>query len=839
MDEERVTATGPETWRRNHYAGLLRAIDERAVLVVAATFLITLLGVLWHLSVLSTQLVHSTALNDAERQTHILAEFRSLYSSEVVARIAGSEVKVAHDYREQLCAIPLPATLTMELGRRVGMKEDGARVRLYSDYPFPWNTADGGPKDEFETDALAALRLRPSEPYYRFEPDEDGQPTLRFASADVMSRSCVDCHNYHPDSPKSDWQVGDVRGALSVTYPLADAVAGAESLLRSSFILLAAVAGLGLFAITALSEWARRPSSRFAEASGVDNDLGLPPGETPSARRKRRLGLGVLIGATIALVFSLDLLLPLGVAAGVPYVLPVLLSIWSRRNAATYAVALTGSLLTVAGFALSPPGGELWKVVANRILALFALWVTALLCIWQKRLVRNETRLLTDKLRSEADRQTIRKALHKAKEAQEVLRDREATIQAVVDAAAEGIIAFNEHGVIESCNEAALEMFGYVKEEVIGKNVTIFLPEESDESESPTEPRRLHGSISAAIGARMELEAVRKHNMPFPIEISVREVSLNDRLLYTALIRDLTEVNRLRIELAQAQKLESIGQLAAGIAHEINTPTQFVGDNTRFLQDAFSSVREALDQYARLLVQVESSQAHKDELISEVQVAVEAADIEYLQDEIPRAISQSLEGIDRIAAIVRAMKQFSHPGVTEKTLVDVNEAIETTMIVARNEWKYAAEMVMDLAPDLPEVMCMAGELNQVILNLIVNAAHAVAATIGESSEERGTITIHTCVSGDYVEMHVADTGTGIPEDIRDRVFDPFFTTKDPGKGTGQGLAVAHNVIVEKHGGTISVQSKVGQGTTFIVRLPLYKPHAQKGAELDEETHSVC
>jgi signal transduction histidine kinase len=166
------------------------------------------------------------------------------------------------------------------------------------------------------------------------------------------------------------------------------------------------------------------------------------------------------------------------------------------------------------------------------------------------------------------------------------------------------------------------------------------------------------------------------------------------------------------------------------------------------------------------------------------------------------------------------MKEFSHPGENQKQLTDINHCIESTIVVARNEWKYVAELVTDLDPDLPMILCLPGDFNQVILNMIVNASHAIADTQAGAEGGKGTITISSRRCDPWVEIRVADTGAGIPEAIRSRIFDPFFTTKKVGQGTGQGLAIAYSVVVDKHGGTLDFESQVGRGTSFIIRLPL-------------------
>ena len=283
--------------------------------------------------------------------------------------------------------------------------------------------------------------------------------------------------------------------------------------------------------------------------------------------------------------------------------------------------------------------------------------------------------------------------------------------------------------------------------------------------------------------------------------------------------REIAERKRMECEFAQAQRMESIGHLAAGIAHEINTPAQYVGDNTRFLRDTFTDIDGLLSDLNKILEAAKRGEI-TEELIAEVNTHVRGMDIEYIKAEIPKAIQQSLEGIERVANIVRAMKEFSHPGNGHKQLVNLNRAIESTLTVSRNEWKYVADLVTDFDPNLPPVPCLPGDFNQVILNLVVNAAQAIASVANDGSARTGTITVRTRQEGDSASIRIEDTGIGIPKSIRHKVFDHFFTTKDVGKGTGQGLAIAHAIVVKKHGGTISFESEEGKGTTFIIRLPI-------------------
>ncbi|HOK88386.1 MAG TPA: PAS domain S-box protein [Candidatus Hydrogenedentes bacterium] len=278
---------------------------------------------------------------------------------------------------------------------------------------------------------------------------------------------------------------------------------------------------------------------------------------------------------------------------------------------------------------------------------------------------------------------------------------------------------------------------------------------------------------------------------------------------------DITEMERQEQESRQHQRLEVVGRLAAGIAHEINTPIQYVGDNLEFLGEAIGVFRERIEGGG-------SGGGVSDD------------DVSFYLEESPKAISQAREGVARVAGIVRAMKAFSHPGSGEKTLGNLNQDLLNTITVSRNEWKYVADLKTELDDNLPPVPCYPGELNQVYLNLIVNAAHAIGDKVDREKGEKGLITVATRLDGDWVEIRISDTGTGIPESVRERVFDPFFTTKEVGKGTGQGLAIARDVIVNKHGGTITFETEEGKGTTFIIRLPLKEGEASRGVVEQQE-----
>jgi PAS domain S-box-containing protein len=373
-------------------------------------------------------------------------------------------------------------------------------------------------------------------------------------------------------------------------------------------------------------------------------------------------------------------------------------------------------------------------------------------------------------------------------------------------------------------NDAVCATIGKRAEEIIG---TTSVEQQSaevahlvfQEEERVFETGRADVSVNEVIGAN-------SHKYTFMASKTLLTNANGDKQI-VGVLRDITEFKRaekerseMEIQLRQAQKLESIGQLAAGIAHEINTPIQYISDNTRFLLDTYNSVLPVLEAYARLLQAGRDGKLDSGH-IAEVEKSINNADLEYLIGETPKALTQSLEGLNRVATIVRAMKEFSHPGGEEKQTIDLNHAIENTVTVCRNEWKYVAEVAMDLDPALPMVPCLPGDLNQVTLNLVVNAAHSIADAINGNEKSKGTIRISTRQDRNWVEIRIGDTGTGIPEEHRAKIFTPFFTTKEVGKGTGQGLAISHAVVVSKHGGTIGFETEVGKGTTFIVRLPLH------------------
>jgi two-component system NtrC family sensor kinase len=299
------------------------------------------------------------------------------------------------------------------------------------------------------------------------------------------------------------------------------------------------------------------------------------------------------------------------------------------------------------------------------------------------------------------------------------------------------------------------------------------------------------------------------------LEQAVEERTCEIRAANQALQAQIVERKLLENQLVQAQKLESIGQLAAGIAHEINTPIQYIGDSVEFLRSAVGSLDEVLVQYRQL--HTGSETADTDAMLARAKAAEEAVELDFLQSEIPRAFDRIFDGVTRVVKIVRAMKEFSFPEAHEHSYADINHALDNTLVVARSEYKLLASVETHFG-ELPDVKCNVSELNQVFLNLIVNAAHAIQNSGKDAAT--GVIAIRTSAASGLVEIAISDNGSGIAPEHANKVFDPFFTTKEVGRGTGQGLSIARAAVVTRHGGTLSFETEVGRGTTFFVRVPV-------------------
>ena len=404
---------------------------------------------------------------------------------------------------------------------------------------------------------------------------------------------------------------------------------------------------------------------------------------------------------------------------------------------------------------------------------------------------------------------------------EESLRDLHAETELFINAVPSVLIGTTLEGKINRWNLAARDVFGLESNEVEGRRLGecgIVWKGESIQD-------LVEQSLKTGLICRSEELAIQKGSLDRLLALNIHPLRSHLGSVVGSLIvgADITEKKLRETQLRQAQKLEGIGQLAAGIAHEINTPTQFVSDNVTFVKQSWTSLSGLFEGLCKL------NSGASPELWAEIEAAVRRAELDYLVQEIPHAIDETLEGLSRITKIVRAIKEFSHPASSKMGLADINRAIRSTVTVTSNEWKYVADLDIDLDPDLPQVPCLIDKFNQVILNLLINAVHAIADATGNGSHGKGRITVKTRKIQDAVQVSVSDTGSGVPEAIRDRIFELFFSTKEVGRGTGQGLALAHTVVVTEHKGKIWFDSEVGKGTTFFIQLPLEAAEKQSGA----------
>jgi len=429
--------------------------------------------------------------------------------------------------------------------------------------------------------------------------------------------------------------------------------------------------------------------------------------------------------------------------------------------------------------------------------------------------------LMTSNLRinesGEITFQGIIRDITESKLAEEALREAHAQINHLLGSISSILIGVSPNDRINQWNLAAEKTFGISSAEVLGKDLFgCGIKWEWDEvlnqlticqeSQKAVQLENLHYNRTDGSDGLLSLH------------INPIEDSSGKYWGYVFLGLDITEQKKFEAQLMLSQKMESIGQLAAGIAHEINTPMQYIGDNTIFLNDAFQNILEILKNF-ETIAQDENSNEFMLRL-NELKDKAKEIDLDYLEGEIPKAIEQSLEGINRVRILISAMKEFSHPGKQGKSFANINKAIEGTAIISKNEWKYVADLETQFDPNLPLVYCVIDQINQVVLNMIINSSHAIKELVDNGTTSRGMIKIQTEYKEPNIYITFSDTGKGIPRSIIPRIFDHFFTTKEVGKGTGQGLAIAHDIIVNKHHGSIEVNSEEGKGTTFIVTLPV-------------------
>ncbi len=423
---------------------------------------------------------------------------------------------------------------------------------------------------------------------------------------------------------------------------------------------------------------------------------------------------------------------------------------------------------------------------------------------------------LAEKLAHYLERQKVEEELQKSEQKTKVALKE---VQELINSISSLLISLDHNWQIYRWNNAAEEILGISKEETQG----VYL------KQCPVswEWEKIESGLWES---KLNLKQVRVEDVSYLtadnvngfLAITIHPIIEGAEELFSGFLilgTDITEKKLMESQFLQDQKMDAIGQLAAGIAHEINTPIQYVDGNTNYLKDVFQDILDLFNSYSELLELAEQEQVATS-LSAEIKQKQDNLDIDFLQEDIPDSLDESLEGLQKVAKIVRSMKDFSHPGESDKVQVDINKALEDTITICKNEWKYSSNVYTDYDLDLPLVPCFKDEINQVFLNLIVNSAQSIAESGSSDGKEQGSINVSTCKNSEYAEIKISDTGPGIPEHIRDRIFNPFFTTKEVGKGSGQGLYIAYNIITEKHQGIMNFESEDGKGTTFFIKLPV-------------------
>ena len=384
-------------------------------------------------------------------------------------------------------------------------------------------------------------------------------------------------------------------------------------------------------------------------------------------------------------------------------------------------------------------------------------------------------------------------------------------LDALLDYAPSFILAVDREGIIQFINRT---LPGYDRNKVVGSCWLDYIVE--DQRAEVT--GKLQAVLQTALPQTYESKVFDAEGSTIWFSSNIAPVRRGDHIVGAVIVaHDSTEARRTQADLLAAQRLASVGTLAAGIAHEINTPVQFVSDSIDFLRSAVTDLFALLDKLHELQVSVAAGAA-TETILADCAAAEDEADLPYVRENVPGAFDRCVDGLRRVATIVRSLKEFAHPSGKDMSPVDLNRAIQSTLTIARNEYKYVADLEVEFG-DLPLVTCHGDEINQVVLNILVNAAHAIEDVV-RGTDRRGTITIRTSHEDDSVLIAIGDTGGGIPPQILSRIFDPFFTTKEVGKGTGQGLAIARTIVRENHHGDITVDTTLGEGTVFCIRLQI-------------------
>ena len=464
--------------------------------------------------------------------------------------------------------------------------------------------------------------------------------------------------------------------------------------------------------------------------------------------------------------------------------------------------------------AISPP---FWKTWWFRISVLIILSIIIIGTFENRnKKIKRQRKILEEKVNIKT--KLLRESNNKLVKAQEDIFKEKNELSITLKSISDGVLTTDRNALIKLSNRMAEHIIEKPKEELFGKKLLEVLT-----IDDPVKKKKIENAFSNLTPNESKIISEEKVTIKFE-DGSTKILMLNASILkddfekirgVVIILRDISEIIKMETQVALSQKMESIGHLSAGIAHEINTPLQYISDNNDFLKNAFNGFAEYKSSLETKIEQITGSNGNQD-----IESLKESLEIEFLSEEIPAAISQTSEGIKYVSKIVKAMKNFSYSSNGNKKPKDINQALETVVTITKNEWKYFSTVELDLSDEMPEINCIEDELKQVFLNLVVNAAHANEIKFNNDSGDKGLIKIKSSYLKDRIKIQISDNGIGIKEEDKNKIFDQFFTTKDVGKGTGQGLAIAYDVIVNNHKGNIEVISEFGTGTEFIIVLPV-------------------
>lgn len=775
----------------------------RTIVVLVLVFCVGTAFMIWQATLSHNRLAQSAVLHEAAHHSQLLSEFRALYTSEVVAPAVAHGLEISHDYKSGDAAIPLPATLSIMLGERITSTSNGGGVRLYSDHPFPWRDG-GGAHDAFETDALRALRQNPDEPFYRFE-KSDGLDVIRYATADVMRQNCVSCHNTHPDSPKKDWKVGDVRGSLEVILPMDAAIAQANRELQGTLVL---VVGAGLFGLLGIFivvrkfrgisadlveevEWRtrdlRHSQAKLRESEVQAKKLALVASRTSNAV--------IIADAQGQIEWVNDSLYRISELTDEQVIGNSLASVLeTNANSDVDTLAIQEHLDQGEAFSL-----EIQKTAPSSR----KYWVAV-----EVQSVRDDSENLINII-------AIEQNITEQKNAAE-------RITRLVEAAPNGMVMMRHDGVITHVNSKTEEMFGYARNEMVGQPVELLVPERYRDGHPILRNRFLESPTARSMGSGVDLTGQRKDGSEFPVELGLNPIETDEGMFVLAAIIDITE--RKQHELEQKEHAELVAanntalqqyadeakaanraksEFLASMSHELRTPLNAVIGFSEGLLERVD--RHPLNDHQKdRLTKIHKSGEHLLSLINNV---LDIAKVESGRVEVNPTEFEIRELTYEISALAEGL-------LKDNPLVRFD---------------------VDVQDDIHLVNTDRDKAKQILINLVGNAVKFT---------ERGSIKLRIAQQRDHLCLSVEDTGVGIPNDQLHKVFDKFYQVEQAQhrsiKGTGLGLSLCKS-FSELLGGTLTVRSCHGQGSAFTLSLPRSFDERQQETRfmLADEIRSQC